>query len=227
MHRIAVSVMIVCAVRAGFAQSPRRSAAATAVAAAASRQMPIQPSPHTLSPALRIEAAVSPAPAALRAGAAVLEYDSTGNLVTVREGTNSLICLADNPREVSFHASCYFRELAPFMARGRALRAQHISSDETDSIRAKEIRSGKLAMPRQPTALYQYVASRDSVDGAAGVIHGATYLYVVYIPFATAASTGLPVVPLPDGGPWLMYPGKPWAHLMIGPPRSATITLGK
>lgn len=186
-----------------------------------------QPSPHALSPALRIAAAVSSAPPAMRAGATVMDYDSTGKLVTVREGTGLLVCLADNPLGKSFHVACYDRELEPFMARGRALRAQHTSDDETDSIRAREIRSGKLAMPRHPTALYQYVAARDSVDGAAGVIHGASYLYIVYMPFATPATTGFPAQPLDDGGPWLMYPGKPWAHLMIGPPKAATITLGK
>ena len=182
-----------------------------------------QPSQHALSPALRIAAAVSPAPAGMRSDATVMDYDSTGKLVTVREGTGLLICLADNPLGKSFHVACYDRELEPFMARGRALRAQHVSGDETDSIRAREIRGGKLAMPRHPTALYQYIAARDSVDGAAGVIHGASYLYIVYMP----ETTGFPAEPLSDGGPWLMYPGKPWAHLMIGPPKSTTITLGK
>jgi len=186
-----------------------------------------QPSQHALSPALRIAAAVSPAPAGMRSDATVMDYDSTGKLVTVREGTGLLICLADNPLGKSFHVACYDRELEPFMARGRALRAQHVSGDETDSIRAREIRGGKLAMPRHPTALYQYIAARDSVDGAAGVIHGASYLYIVYMPFATPETTGFPAEPLSDGGPWLMYPGKPWAHLMIGPPKSTTITLGK
>ena len=186
-----------------------------------------QPSQHTLSPALRMTAAVSPAPPAMRAGATVMDYDSSGKLVVVREGTGLLICLADNPAAKSFHVACYDRELDPFMARGRALRAQHVANDETDSIRAKEIRGGTLAMPRHPTALYQYYAPRDSVDGPAGVIHGANYLYIVYMPFATPETTGFPVQPLSDGGPWIMYPGKPWAHLMIGPPKAATVTLGK
>lgn len=205
MPRIALCLISMCVAHAGFAQ----------------------PSQHALSPALRIAAAVSPAPAGMRSAATVMDYDSTGKLVTVREGTGLLICLADNPVGKSFHVACYDRELEPFMARGRALRAQHVSREETDSIRAREIRGGKLAMPRHPTALYQYVAERDSVDGPAGVIHGASYLYIVYMPFATPATTGFPPEPLADGGPWLMYPGKPWAHLMIGPPKEATITLGK
>ena len=47
---------------------------------------------------LRIAEAVSPAPSTLRAGATVLGYDSSGTLVTLRKGTNDLICLGDDPR---------------------------------------------------------------------------------------------------------------------------------
>ena len=28
-----------------------------------------------------------------------------------------------------------------------------------------------------------------------------------------------------DGGPWIMYPGKPWAHLMIQPQKTAAVTV--
>lgn len=176
------------------------------------------------SPALRIAQAVSPAPSTLRAAATVLGADSTGKLVTLRKGTNDLICLADDPHQKNFHVSCYFKALEPFMARGRALRAQGLSSDSADSVRAHEIRAGKLAMPKTPTALYQYGASRDQVSDTG--VQGARYLYVVYMPYATPASTGLTAQPLNDGGPWLMYPGKPWAHIMIAPKEPRNVTFG-
>jgi len=41
---------------------------------------------------------------------------------------------------------------------------------------------------------------------------------VVYVPYATAATTGLPTRPAP-GVPWLMDPGTAGAHIMISPPR--------
>ena len=167
------------------------------------------------SPAVQIAQAVSPAPSSLRADATVMGYDSAGKLVTLRKGTNDLICLADDARRKNFHVSCYFKALEPFMARGRELRAKGLSSDSADSIRAHEIRAGKLAMPKTPTALYQYGAPRDQVSDSG--VKNARYLYVVYMPYATPASTGLTVQPLKDGGPWLMYPGKPWAHIMIAP----------
>jgi hypothetical protein len=176
------------------------------------------------SPSLRIAAAVSPAPSTLRASATVLGYDASGKLVTLRQGTNDLICLADDPRRKNFHVSCYYKALEPFMARGRELRAKGLSSDSADSIRAHEIRAGTLAMPRTPTALYQYAAPRDQVTDSS--VKNARYLYVVYMPFATPESTGLTVQPLNDGGPWLMYPGKPWAHIMIAPTQPVTVTFG-
>jgi hypothetical protein len=176
------------------------------------------------SRAFQIAAAVSPAPSTLRAGATVLGYDGTGKLVTLRRGTNDLICLADDTRRKNFHVSCYYKALEPFMARGRELRAKGLSSDSADSIRAHEIRAGTLAMPKTPTALYQYAAPRDQVTDSS--VKNARYLYVVYIPFATPESTGLTVQPLNDGGPWLMYPGKPWAHIMIAPTQPQTVTFG-
>ncbi len=174
------------------------------------------------SASARIAAAVSPAPSALRAGATVMGYDSTGKLVTLRKGTNDMICLADDARRKNFHVSCYFKALEPFMARGRELRAKGLSSDSADSIRAKEIRAGTLAMPKTPTALYQYSAPRDQVSDSG--VKAARYLYVVYMPYATPQSTGLTVQPLNDGGPWLMYPGKPWAHIMIAPSKPEDVS---
>ena len=51
---------------------------------------------------------------------------------------------------------------------------------------------------------------------------GAQYLYVVYTPYASQKTTGVTENPI-DGGPWIMYPGKPWAHLMIAPQKSADV----
>jgi hypothetical protein len=182
----------------------------------------------TFLPADRqIAAAVSTAPAALRAHATVLGYDSAGALVTLRQGTNDLICLADDPRQKEFHVACYHRALEPFMASGRALRAQGLSPKQVDSGRVAEIKAGRWQMPTHPTALYQYWASRDSVDQSTRTVRGASYLYVVYTPYATPASSGLaPKAPI-DGGPWLMFPGKPWAHIMIAPSQPETIKIGE
>ena len=175
------------------------------------------------SAARQIAAAVSPLPAPLRANARVLGYGAGGKFVTLRRGSNDIVCLADDPSQKMFHVACYHRSLEPFMARGRELHARNLSREAIDSIRLSDVKSGRYSMPSRPAALYQYFAPRDSVDAATGVINGASYLYVVYTPYATPASTGLTANPI-DGGPWIMFPGKPWAHIMIQPQKTARIT---
>ena len=100
-------------------------------------------------PAVQIASAVLAAPEELRAGAAVLGYDAQGALVKLREGKNELICLASDPSKKSFSVACYHRDLEPYMARGRELLAQKVTTNkERNDIRWKEVADGKLAMPR-------------------------------------------------------------------------------
>jgi hypothetical protein len=100
----------------------------------------------------QIAGAVSPLPEAMREGAAVLGY-RRGRLVSLREGTNGMICLADDPAREGFHAACYHKDLEPFMARGRALTTEGKERPAIDSIRQAEIEAGSLAMPLEPRAL--------------------------------------------------------------------------
>ncbi len=165
-----------------------------------------------LSADLQIAGAVSPLPDSLKPGAEVLGYRQ-GSLVTLRTGTNAMICVADDPATSGFHAACYHRSLEPFMARGRALRVSGASRAAIDSVRLAEIQSGQLAMPDHPSALYS-VFLQDEFDPDAGLPVDARGLYVIYMPYATEESTGISATPAPDR-PWLMFPGTPWAHVMI------------
>ncbi len=160
----------------------------------------------------QITGAVSPLPDSLKPGAAVLGY-SQGSLVTLRQGTNAMICVADDPAASGFHAACYHRDLEPFMARGRTLRGAAKSRPEIDSIRFAEIEAGRLSMPEHPAALYS-VFLQSEFDPGTGLPADARGLYVIYMPYATEESTGISTVPAPDR-PWLMFPGMPWAHVMI------------
>jgi hypothetical protein len=166
------------------------------------------------APELQIAGAVSAAPEALRAGATVIGYSNYHRMATLREGTNEMICLADDPSESSWHVACYHKDLEPFMRLGRELREAGLSHGEVDSARMAAIQSGALKMPDGPRMLYNLYAAGDSVDAATGLAHGTSGLPVVYIPYATAESTGLSTRP-GDGQPWLMFAGKPWAHIMI------------
>lgn len=162
----------------------------------------------------QIAGATSAAPASMQAGAAVLGYNNAKQLELLRPGTNDLICLADDPSEPRWQVSCYHKDLEPFMKRGRELKAAGVARGAEDSIRLAEIQAGKLKMPDGPRALFNLFAPADSVDTATGLARHPAAMQVVYIPYATPESTGLPDQP-GAGLPWLMYPGKPWAHVMI------------
>jgi hypothetical protein len=170
-------------------------------------------------PDQQIAGAVQAAPQDRRAGAMVLGFDASGALVTLRPGTNDMVCLADNPAVEGFNVACYHKDLEPFMARGRALTAQGITDDKVRaSTRFEEIKTGKLAMPKEPRTLY--VTTGKAFDAATGQIADAYTRSVIYVPFATADSTGLAVKPAGPGVPWLMDPGTAGAHIMINPPRT-------
>jgi hypothetical protein len=171
--------------------------------------------PMTVPPAEeQLAAAVLAAPEEWRADATVLGYDPSGTLVTLRKGTNDLVCLADNPKDTRFSVACYHKDLEPFMARGRELLAQGVKGQARDEQRWKEIESGTLTMPREPRTLY--VLSGSGFDAATRTVRDGASRWVIYTPYATSASTGLSTTPI-AGGPWLMFPGTPGAHIMIVP----------
>lgn len=184
---------------------------------AATAQAPGAPaSPAVLPPESQIAAAVQAAPEDRRSGAAVLGYDASGAPVTLRPGTNDIVCIADDPKEAGVSVACYHKDLEPFMARGRDLLAKGIKGKEREETRWAEIKSGAIAMPREPRTLH--VLTGSGFDPATGTIADAYLRWVIYTPFATPETTGLPIRPVP-GGPWLMFPGTPTAHIMISPPR--------
>jgi hypothetical protein len=190
--------MIVAAALAGIAGT----------AAAQAQTLEVAP------PARQIALAVLPAPAGFREASTVMGYRPDGKLVRLRLGDNGIICLADDPKEPRFHASCYHESLEPFMARGREIRRVHGNKRElSDSLRLADIRAGRIKMPAN-AVLYQIFAADDSVNVATAAIQSPSYLDVVYMPGATTKTTGISTDAM-RGTPWLMYPGKPWAHIMI------------
>ena len=162
----------------------------------------------------QIAAAVQAAPEPMRDDATVYGHDSDMELTTLREGDGLLICLADDPTEEDFHVACYHESLDAFMERGRELQRQGHDRATVDSLRRAEIEDGSMAFPEGPTALYNVSGPADACDADADTVRNGSALHVVFVPYATAESTGLPT--RPDGDePWLMDPGEPWAHVMI------------
>lgn len=157
------------------------------------------------------------APAASRAGCKVIGYNNEGELVTYKEGNNEFIVLADDPKKSGFNAACYHKSLEPFMARGRELRAEGKTGPEIFDIREEEAKSGQLDMGIAGATLHIYYGPNDRYNPETHKVEGAKYRYVVYLPFATAESTGLPENPVGSNHPWIMNPGTHRAHIMISP----------
>jgi hypothetical protein len=169
------------------------------------------------SAAIQIKSALLAAPLEKRDSCTVYGYSADTQLILLRKGTNELICLADDPKVPGFSVACYVRELEPFMQRGRELRKQGIKDQQLFDEREKEVNAGTLQMPKQPAALYVYSAKDEDFDHTTGEVKNGYLRYVIYIPYATAASTGLPEKPSADGMPWIMNPGTHSSHIMINP----------
>lgn len=173
--------------------------------------------PSVPSPEVQIAEAVQPAPMADRAEATVMGFAGDGSFTTLRKGSNELICLADDPNRDGWNVACYHTSLDPFMARGRALRAEGVTdAGELAQRRWAEADAGTLSMPEKPAMLY--VMTGDGFDPASGTVANAFTRWVVYTPWATPEETGLPLRPPAPGAPWLMFPGTAGAHIMITPP---------
>jgi len=164
-----------------------------------------------------IATALMAAPEESRSNCKVLGYNMAGEFVTLKEGDNEFIVLADNPNKPGFNAACYHKDLEPFMARGRALKNEGKTAEEIFDIREEEAKSGKLNMGKQGSTLHIYYGEDELYDPETSKVAGAKYRYVVYLPFATAQSTGLPEKPISANHPWIMNPGTHRAHIMITP----------
>jgi len=160
--------------------------------------------------------AVLAAPEGLRDAATVLGYGGQARdgdaLTLLREGSNGIVCLADDPADDRFHVACYHESMDPFMALGRRLRAEGMGRDEVVQARGAAIEAGEIEPPSAALWSLTAPAGFDPADEASA--EGAQRLSVVYVPYAEGDELGLPT--RPDGdSPWLMLPGTPWAHIMI------------
>lgn len=173
---------------------------------------------QTVSHEIQIKLAVLAAPDELRDKAMVYGYNDKGELIVLRKGENEMICLGDDPAQTGLNVSCYHKDLEPFMARGRELKKEGKGFKEVFDIREEEVKAGKLIMPKEPSSLYVFTAKDEQVNKMTGEVTDGYLRYVIYIPYATSESTGLPLQPTAPGMPWIMDPGTHRAHIMINPP---------
>ena len=150
----------------------------------------------------RITQTVAPLPEALRDEATVLSFDENDNGTVLRQGTNGMICWADDPG-ADFRVSCFPQSIEPMMVRRRELGFEGGDSRAADLVQ-EEIRSGDVPMPDIAIA-YMLRGPR---------FNNASPLTVIWVPNATPESTGLSTQPNAFQ-PYLMRSGQPMAHIMI------------
>lgn len=167
---------------------------------------------------IQIKMASQVAPEKSQADVTVYGYNEKGELILLKEGTNNLICLADNPNKEGVKIDCYSKELDPFMSRGRELKNKGKSVTQIRDIRKKEVEADKLQMPDEPSMLYVFTGDDKNLNPKTGLLKDGKFRYVIYIPFATVEETGIPAKPHAPGMPWLMDPGTHRAHIMVSTP---------
>lgn len=170
------------------------------------------------NPEVQIKTALLASPEESRDKAMVYGYSPQGDFIVLRKGENEMICLADDPAQPGLSVSCYHKSLEPFMARGRELKKEGKTFQQIFDIREAEAKSGKLQLPKQPASLYVHTAPAENFKAETGEVKDGYSRSVIYIPYATAESTGLPAKPGSPGMPWIMNPGTARAHIMIDPP---------
>jgi len=169
---------------------------------------------------IQIKTAVLAAPEAQRAWAKVYGYSPSGEFITLREGTNEVICIADEPGNSGFSVACYHISAEPFMARGRELKKEGKGFQEIFNTREAEAKAGILKLPDSGSLLNVMTAKLEDVNWTTGEVTNSYTRSVVYIPWATSESTGLPTGPAGPGLPWIMDPGTHRAHIMINPAKN-------
>ncbi len=168
----------------------------------------------------QIKMALLAAPVDARDGAHVFGFDDDGKFITLREGTNDFVVRSDNPNQEGFEIVCYPKNVEPFMARGRALKAEGKNRGEIFDIREKEMMNGSLQKPGYGSTLQIYYGKDAKYNKESGTVEGGSFRYVIYTPLATSLTTGLPEKPNGAGHPWVMFPGLYRAHIMVTPPSS-------
>lgn len=165
----------------------------------------------------QIKTALYACPEMFKDDATVLGYNQEGELITLRDGKQDMVCLSDDPEREGISVACYSGKLEAYMSRGRELMAEGKSQVEKREIRKKEIDAGTLEMPALPAAAYVLTATKEDHDFASGDLKNSKTRYVFYKPYMTAGETGLPTTPEVPGMPWLMDADTHRSHIMVTP----------
>ena len=154
----------------------------------------------------KIAQAVKALPESMQDGASVVEYNATGHRTILREGTNSLVCEPDDPNVEGFRVSCYHQNRIARLNFERQLAATGKSAADVFQARSAKVAAGDLPLPVAGQMGY-FLAGADEASTVP--------TRSARLPYATAASTGLPTDTDDSEGVWLMQAGTNRAHIMI------------
>jgi hypothetical protein len=150
--------------------------------------------------------ALLPLPDYLKDGATVSIRNDDGRPRIIQEGTSGLRCSPDGPGP-GFLVSCIDDSSGPVLQEFRRLLAQGRSPQEAMEAVSAAARADRVATATPGGMIWILSGeSRSNLIPMVGVL----------VPYATGESTGLPEKPTPSRA-WLMCPGTPRAHIMIGP----------
>ena len=150
----------------------------------------------------KIAGALSAAPAAIAEGAAVMDWpgEPGGEMTQLRPGTNEWMCLPDSPGSPRNDPMCLDANFRAWIEAYSARTEPEIASLGF----AYMLQGGSTASNSDPFA-------EAPAEGEDWVYEPPHVMVVVPDP---AALEGLPTDPA-NGGPWVMWAGTPYAHVMM------------
>lgn len=171
-----------------------------------------------LSPEQRVAAAVLPLPPVLRDHASVIELDKQRAPVTIRKGTNGMVCMLGSSL-ADFDARCYHASFMPLILRVRQLyaRGQKLEEADVDKDIDNDVKGKKLTLPDHPTAGYRMLGPMSAYDRTTNTAGKEIRAWQsIHFPYKTATEIGLPLEgEVPRTVPYVMASGTFWSHVMI------------
>ena len=160
-----------------------------------------------------------PLPDSLRAGATLVGVDANKQRVTLRGGSNGVVCTIWVPGEDSFDVRCYQQSFMPVIdARWKhsvAGASYRVMQHDLDSA----IAAKAIVLPDHPTAGYRMLGPARAFDAKRGrVTNEIEQWESIHIPYHTGVEMGLPSEEQ-GGSLFVMSPGTYWAHVMIMHPQ--------
>jgi hypothetical protein len=149
--------------------------------------------------------ALAAAPRQMRDGATIIKFNADNTYVTVKKGTNRLVCYdrSGEPGRTAFAVQCTSIGNLDRVAQNRKFEAMTDKATRQAAIDAAEA-NGSRVKPEFGSVWYDM----NGPDQEHARIH-----VTIAVPGATAKSLGLPESPK-EGGVWIMNPGTTTAHIM-------------